>query len=196
MTIRIVRGMLGDQSATISFLGITSEGASAASYKKEVSDFTAEVGIDTVFVRVVDNALTENNGSTTYELENTHYTEFLDSQGNSFSGAQDVVDFLNNQKTGIVTSVYNSTRVPYRVSGLPVDTVNVSVNTQFSFTASLQRAVSYYWDEATFPNGVEVSRFDRRKISGIITQTGTYNIQFEAVNRIGSYNTSVDIIVS
>lgn len=190
MTIRIRKGLLGNESPAIAFIGITSEETSSASRLLEADSITPEVDGDNV--NLIDDWLSENNGDTTYDFFGIHYNEFLDLDDNTFSSAVGVASYINDIKVGVVTAMYIRRSTPLVAN----DTINTTVGAAFTYNASLIGAVSYYWDETTFPNGVDVSRYDRRKISGIITQAGTYTIGFDAVNRIGARSTSVDIIVS
>lgn len=192
MTIHIRRGILGDQSPSIAFIGITSDNTSSAKHLHEATSIDAEVG-DNDRVNIIDLALTENNGGNkTYDIFGAHYNEYRDLDGAPFSSAVGVVTYINDLKAGIVTTMYLARSLPL---GSP-DTVNVSVGDTFTYNASKTRGVSYFWDETSFPNGVAPSPYDRRRITGIITQTGTYTINYEVANGLGTRITSVNIVVS
>ena len=192
MTINIRRGLLGEQSPAIAFVGLTSDKISSASYLKNVDTITAEIG-DGDTVNIIDEALSLNNGGgKTYELFGAHYSEFRDVDGAPFSDPVGVVSYISDLKVGIITAVYLQGSLPLPSN----DTVNATVGVQFSYDATKTRGVSYFWDESTFPNGVDVSRYDRRKISGIITQTGSYTIDFDVANGLGTRPFTVEVVVS
>ena len=193
MTIQIVRGMRGSQSASIAFVGLSSNKISSAKYMHEANAITASVGSNDT-VDIVDDQLSLNNGGTsTYDLHGVHYSEYRDLDGNTFSSAVGVVSYIEDLQVGIHTALYLRRSLPHTHVPQPV---NATGNVQFSYDATKTRGVSYFWDESTFPNGVTVSSYDQRKISGIITQTGSYNIVYEVANGLGTVQTSVNIIVS
>ena len=182
---------MGNESPSIAFIGVTSDRTSSATYLHQADAITPEVDGDNV--NIIDEWLTANNGGgIIYDLYGVHYSEYRDIYGNAFSDPVGVASHINEITAGIVTAMYIRRSLPLGDS----HTVNTTVGTPFTYNAVYTGGVSYYWDEASFPNGVDVSRFDRRKISGIITQTGTYTINFDVVNRIGTRSTSVDIVVS
>lgn len=192
MTIRIKRGILGEQSPYIAFVGVTSNNTSSAKYLHEANSFSAEAFNDEV--NIIDDILSINNGGgDTYDMFAVNYSEFRDIEGNQFSSAVDVVSYIESLQSGIVTATYLRQILPVTSSG---DTFNATANVEFTYDATKVRGVSYFWDGATFPNGVSVSIYDQRKITGIITETGSYNISYEIANGLGTVQTSVNIIVS
>ena len=193
MTIKITRGILGTQSPSIAFVGVSTDNISSAKYLHEANSITASVGANDT-VDIVDDKLSLNNGGgQTYDLFGVHYSEYRDLDGNPFGSAVGVVSYIQNLQVGIVTAMYLRRSLPL-TSGS--NTVNTSVDTEFTYDATQTRGVSYFWDGTTFPNGVSVSTYDQRKIVGIITQTGSYDINYQVANGLGTVSTSVNIIVS
>jgi len=193
MTIQIVRGLRGDQSSSIAFVGVSSDKISSAKYLHEANAITARVGVNDAVDIVDDRLSTNNGGGTTYDLHGVHYSEYRDLDGNTFSSAVGVVSYIEALQVGIATAMYLRRSLPLTIAG---DTFNVTANVEFTYDATKTRGVSYFWDGSTFPNGVSVSVYDRRKLTGIITETGSYNISYEVANGLGTVQTSVEIIVS
>ena len=192
MTIRIIKGLMGDLSASISFIGVSSDQSSSASMALQADSLTVFTGANDT-INIVDDHLSENNGGgITYDQHGIHYSEYRASDGSPFGSADDVVTHIQDLQAGIVSATNLRKSLPIAQNS----TVNTPVNVAFNFDATLTRGVSYFWDESSFPNGVSVSLFDRRKISGIITQTGTYTIDYEVGNGLGTIATSVDINVA
>ena len=54
MTIQIVRGLRGDQSSSIDFVGVSSDKISSAKYLHEANAITARVGLNDAVDIVVD----------------------------------------------------------------------------------------------------------------------------------------------
>lgn len=193
MTIQIVRGLRGNLSPNIAFVGVSSDNVSSPSHSHEANSITVLVGANDT-VNIVDERLSANNGGgKTYDLHGVHYSEYRDADGNPFGSAVGVVSYIEALQVGIMTAMYLQRSLPLISSP---DTVNATANVSFTYDASKTRGVSYFWDGTTFPNGVSVSPFDHRKISGIITQTGSYNVSYEIVNGLGTVQTSVNIVVS
>ena len=192
MTIRIKRGLLGDQSPCIAFVGVSSDNTSSAKYLHEADAFRVEVSGDNI--HIIDDVLSINNGGgDTYDMFGVNYSEFRDIEGNQFSSAVDVALYLESLQSGITTAMFLRRSLPLTPIG---NTFNVTADVEFTYDASKVRGVSYFWDSATFPNGVSVSVYDQRKIIGIITETGSYNVSYEIANGLGTIQTSVEIIVS
>jgi len=193
MTIQIIRGLQGIQSSSIAFVGVTSDNTSSAKYLHEANAITASVGSNDTVDIVDDRLSTNNGGGITYDLFGVHYSEYRDIDGNTFNSAVGVVSYIQAIQVGIETAMYLRRSKPLTISG---NTLNATANIEFEYDASKIRGVSYFWDGSTFPNGVSVSVYDQRKISGIITETGSYNIEYEVANGLGTVQTSVNIIVS
>ena len=196
MSIQISKGILGDLSPFISFRGRASDGTSATSTANKINSITIDYNSeDSDYVDVIDDNLSTNNNHTTYELYKVHYSDWLDVDGNSFGTAQNVIQYVQQLVIAAEDRITFSQTTAHRASGIP-ETVNASVGIAFTYNANYNNAVSYFWDEASFPAGVDVSRYDRRRISGIVTQTGTYTIDFQIANHNGTVPTSVIIDVT
>ena len=197
MTIQIHRGILGTLSPLIIFTGKTSDDTSAANGANRISAISVQYNIDDAdYVDIVDNQATSSNGGhTTFELLKVHYSEWEDGDGNSFGSATNVVQYIEQQIVQSQNEITFSQTHPHTVTGLP-ETVNASVGVAFTYNANYYNGISYFWDEASFPAGVEVSRYDRRRISGIVTQTGTYDIEFQVTGHNGTSLTKVIVDVT
>ena len=192
MTIQITRGPQGSRSPVISFVGTASDGTSSADVFNNVFNITAIVNIaDTDRVDVYNNNLTATAGETIYVIRGVSYTDWIDENGNTFDSAIDVVAYINNQATESVTNLIN--RVSSPIGGGQV--VTVGVNSSFEYKAQYQGGAGFYWSESSFPPNVEVSRYDRRKISGTISSTGSYVIDYEVANVNGITSSFVTINV-
>jgi hypothetical protein len=195
MAIQISRDILGDSSPYIYFKGVTSDGTTATRITNNVS--TISIGLnaeDADYIDIIDDDLTFSNTDTTYELYKVHYSEWLDSDGFDFGDADAVVDYINAEITSAITGITGiiSLATPRTVNQ---DLLVVPANTAFTYDATYSNGIGYYWDEATFPAGVEVSRYDQRILIGTITQSGTYVINFEVSNRNGIVAANVNIQV-
>lgn len=170
MTIQIQRGPLGDQAVSIAFVGVSSEGSSSVSVVNNINNIEAQVSIDPDKVDIVDlNATANNGGTTTLELTSVHYTDWRDVDNNTFSSATEVVDHIVDLKDTFVK--LNTQRV---ISAGSSTTVSFASSTPFEYTARFDNALEHYWNENDFHSTVSVSTFDHRKISGIVTVSGTY----------------------
>ncbi len=193
MAIKIRRGLYGDTSPYIFFTGSSSNGNTAASVRNYIITVTAQLDpANSDNVQVKDLYLSEGNGYDTFEVQSTPYTEWVDHEDNPFASAVEVVDYINLSISQGVDQVDDLTATP-RV-GAGSSSYGVIVNNLFTLDAALDLGVSYFWDETTFPNGVEVSRYDRRKVSGIITEAGTYTLAYEVINLNGITSTTIDIV--
>ena len=196
MAIQIKRGILGSLSPFIIFEGITSDNTAATNGVNRINGITAQYNTDDAdYVDIVDDRLTTANNYTTYELYKVHYDEWEDIDGNSLGSAENVIQYIEQQISSSQDEIsfYHSTG--HSLLGIP-ETVNASVGVAFTYNANYNNGVSYFWDEDSFPAGVEVSRYDRRKISGIVTQTGSYTINFQVANHNGTVPTSVIVDVT
>ena len=170
MTIQIQRGPLGDQAVSIAFVGVSSEGSSSVHVVNNINNIEAQISADPFKVDIVDLNATENNGGvTTLELTSVHYTDWRDSEGNSFGNAGNVVDHIVDLKDRFVK--LNTQRI---VSAGSSTTVSFASSTPFEYTARFDNVFEHYWNENDFHSTVSVSTFDNRKISGIVTVPGTY----------------------
>lgn len=197
MAIQIHRGILGTLSPLIIFTGRTSDNISAVNGANRIGSISVQYNIDDAdYVDIVDNHATSGNGGhTTFELLKVHYSEWEDGDGNSFGSAMNVVQYIEQQVVQSQNEIALSQANPHTLTGLP-ETVNASVGVAFTYNANYYNGISYFWDEASFPAGVEVSRYDRRRISGIVTQTGTYDIEFQVTGHNGTSLTKVIVDVT
>lgn len=192
MAIQITRGPRGDGSPIISFVGQDSIDQQAADRFSFVQSITPQVNpLDANAVDVVDTSSTLTNGYPTYLLSGVDYTEWLDRDGNSFSSALEVVTYIQDQIGGTISILEDKILAPLAIS----TTINVSANTPFEFDASREGGCGYFWDNNGFPPEVEVNPLDRRKISGIMTVTGLYAVQYEVANVNGITSSTVYINV-
>ena len=195
MTIQITRGILGDLSPYIFFTGRASDNTSSANVKNNIDSITVDYNTDdTDYIDIIDDIMTINNNHTTYEVYKVHYSEWLDADGNFFGDAAAVVDYINDEIAASASSITseNSLAQP-RIGGQ--NFILASLNAPFTYDATHINGIGYYWDESSFPTGVEVSRYDRRKLNGTIGQVGIYNINLEISNRNGILPASVTIQV-
>jgi hypothetical protein len=195
MTIQITRGILGDLSPYIFFTGRASDNTSSANVKNNIDSITVDYNTDdTDYIDIIDDIMTINNNHPTYEVYKVHYSEWLDADGNSFGDAAAVVDYINDEIAASASTITgeNSLAQP-RIGGQ--NFILASLNAPFTYDATHINGIGYYWDESSFPTGVEVSRYDRRKLNGTISQVGTYIIDLEISNRNGILPTNVTIQV-
>jgi len=196
MAIQIHRGILGTHSPLILFTGSASDGTSSANGVNRINGISLQYNTDdTDYIDVIDDDLSTNNNHTTFDVYKVHYSDWLDIDGNSFGTAENVIQYIEQQITASQDRISFSQATAHLASGIP-ETVNASVGIAFTYNANYNNAVSYFWDEASFPAGVDVSRYDRRRISGSISQVGTYTIDFQIANHNGTVPTSVIIDVT
>ena len=196
MAIQIHRGILGDVSPFIIFTGSTTDNTTAVNIVNRTRTTTAQYNIDDGdYVDIVDEAATINNNHTTFELYKVHYSEWLDADSNTFGSAENVIQYIEQRIEASEAAIEFAQSAAHTLNGIP-DTVNASVGIAFTYNANYYNGVSYFWDEDSFPVGVEVSRYDRRRISGIVTQTGSYTINFQVANHNGTVPTSVIVDVT
>ena len=140
---------------------------STAEYIYNAAYITAvQSGIGATHVNIKNVPLSETNGYDTYEIANSHYSEWRDNDGNSFASALEVVNYIN-EYAGIATQV-----LPAPIVGL---ITTVTVNQEMDpFYATHDRSGGYFWDPTTFPPGVEVASYDARVLTGTPTATGTF----------------------
>ena len=195
MPIQIKRGIFGDSSPYIFFTGSTNDGDSPATQKNYILDIAVGINsIDPNSIDIIDNPLTVSAGTTIYNFQQYHYNNFIDENGNAFASALDLENYINNQIADSLSNLQRLQEYPNCHHHTTTHTTPVGVAFTYSAT-NYHNGIGFFWDESSFPPGVEVSRFDRRKISGIITQTGSYDILFDVVNQNGISSTSVEIIV-
>lgn len=196
MAIQIHRGILGTYSPLILFTGKALDGTTSANGTNRINGISVQYNTDDAdYVDIIDDSLTTSNNHTTFDVYKVHYSEWLDVDGNSFGSAENVVQYIEQQITASQDRISFSQATAHTLTGIP-ETVSASVGVAFTYNANYYNGVSYFWDEASFPSGVEVSRYDRRRISGIVTQTGSYTINFQVANHNGTVPTSVIVDVT
>ena len=193
MTIRIARGPRGDASPFLFFYGSTSNGSSAPNEPKLVSNILASVNLDDPNgVDVTDSYASIGAGNPIYDILDAPYDEWEDLEGNTFASASDVVNYINTLATTMTDNVITRISAPVSASS----TITVSQNAQFTHSVYQNGVTGYFWDPGAFPNGVSVLEGDRRKITGIITQTGSYTLPYEAgsISGITSNILTIDVV--
>ena len=193
MTIRIARGPRGAASPFLIFYGSTSNSASSTNTVNLVSNIFAAINASNANgVDVVDNYASLGAGVPVYDVLDAPYDEWEDLDGNTFASATDVVNYINTLLTDMENAVITRISAPVSTSS----TITEAVNTPFTHSIQQDGVTGYFWDAAGFPNGVSVVEGDRRKISGIITQTGSYTINYEAasISGITSNILTIDVV--
>ena len=190
MTIKIYRGPGGNNSPFISFVGLTTDLSRSSSNVNFVDNIRAELSADSDRINIVNQRATERSSTTIYELEDVHYTDWEDGAGNFFSDAGSVVSFINN-----VAYDFDS---PFdilmpRLSG--TDTFLLSANTPYDLPVVFESGVRYYWDPTNIPPGMDISRYDNRRLEGTPTTPGTYIIGLEVGSSYSNIQTTVTVIV-
>ena len=181
MTISIARGPRGADSPFLIFYGSTSNSSSPTDGVNFVSNITAAVnatnpnGVD-----ITNDLATAGAGTNVYEVFDAPYDEWRDLNDSSFSSAGEVVNYINTLTAERVDSINSR----YNFVGT-ASTIQVTQNVAFEHSVAQDYISGYFWREIDFPNGVEVSRYDRRIISGIITQIGLYDLTYEVANQSG-----------
>ena len=191
MTIKISFGLRGENSPFIAFLGISSIGQSSPSNLVSVSGINAgTTGSDLVNV---ENTFETGRGDTTfYELFHVHYSNFVDDNDEVFNDASEVADYINDKAELLEGNV------ALRFNRLNVGVTTIAASSGVAFTHSITDAglLSIFWDRDSFPSGVTVSPFDRRKVTGTISSVGVYYLLYEKANAVGISTSSLHIEVT
>ena len=138
-------------------------------------------------ISILNENLTVGSGVSIFLMKDIPYTRFMDSDGFDFANVGAAVSYIND------ASSVGTERLRETINSL---TYNVDVSQSFEYNALFHRASSYYWDESSFPAGVQVSAADNRKLYGTISSTGTYDIGLEVANYFGIKDETVTLIVS
>ena len=178
MTVRILGGPLAQVSPLVKFVGPA---------VREAVYLTSQIlaGIDAEDsdkVHVVDTARTTYEATTLYAVAATRYDEWIGENGETFSSALEVRDYINqltSDKTNAISRRFAD------ISAFGSEIVQVDINTPFKYDYFVEGAMGYFWREQDFPPGVSLSFHNMRSISGIITQAGVYDFQVEISNVIG-----------
>ena len=178
MAVHILGGPLGEASPLVKFVG---PGVREAVYL--TSQITAAVDpSDADRLHVVDDARTTAEGNTYYAVSSTHYSDWVGENSETFGTALDAVTYINDltfDKTEHITRRFGD------IGALGSQYLRVDQNVSFDYTYIVDGAFSYFWRETDFPSGVSLSSYDNRRISGVITQTGQYDLQVEITNVSG-----------
>ena len=140
----------------------------------------------------VENTFESGRSDTTvYELFNVHYSNFIDDNDEAFNDASEVADYINDKAELLAENV------SLRFSRLNVGFSTISVSSGVAFTHSVTDPglLSIFWNRDTFPSGVSVSPFDRRKITGTISSVGDYYLAYDKSNAVGITTSSLHIEV-
>ena len=192
MTIQITRDPRGDGSPIIAFVGSDTNDQQAADKFSFVQTITPQVNLlNPTRVDIVDTEGTLSGGIPRYVLQNVEYDQWLDRDSNPFASALDVVSYIQTEVANAVSILTTRGATPVAIT----TSIDVSVNTQFEFDGSHEGGCGYFWDRNGFPPQVQVNPLDRRKISGIMTVTGTFAVQYEVANVNGITSSTVYINV-
>lgn len=183
MAIRIRKGPSNGSSPFISFLGITADGVSCSSQYNLITNIDPQFNSsDPTAIDIVNLELTSQQGGTpVYELEGIPFDEWRDEDNLSFADANEVLLYIDNL---IDTTVGKINRISNSPAGIATVTTWVA-NTPINYQFKIDGAVSYYWNESTFPAGLSVSVFDNRIITGSVAAVGTYPLECEVANNVG-----------
>ena len=192
MTIKISFGLRGENSPFMGFIGISSTGQSSPSSIVSVDSITANVSVaNTNGVTIINSNIGENQDVIAYELHNVDYRDFRDDNNSSFISAESVVDYINTEIQLITDNIIlRYTKLPNTVGIL-----TVAQNVQFQYKLPDPGVLSIFWDESTFPSGVDVSHFDNRILHGTITTTGDYYLEYDKTNATGITTSTLHIEV-
>lgn len=192
MTIQIKRGLLGDRSLIISLAGSTADGTSSVDQWVRIDSLSVTYGVDPDTINVVDDNLTTTENTTMYYLHGVHYSEWLDTDGNTFPDSQSVVNYIQN----IINSANEYYNIVPRLSVGSTTEFNIPVNTNFSSKVEFDNAINYFWERSDFQGSVDVSRFDNRVITGIITTPALYEytLNVQTITGISSVSVYLNVV--
>lgn len=138
-------------------------------------------------ISILNENLTVGSGVSIFLMRDVPYTRFMDSDGVDFANVGAAVSYIND------ASSVGTERLRKTINSL---TYNITAGQSFEYNALFTRASSYYWDETSFPAGVQVSAADNRKLYGTISSTGSYYISLEVANYFGIKEETVTLVVS
>ena len=164
------------------FIGVSSEGQSSPSSIVSVDAITASVSAaNTNGINITNSNVGENQDGAAYELHNVDYRDFRGDNNSPFTSAESVADYINSEIQLITDNIIlRYTKLPNTVGIL-----TVAQNVQFQYKLPDPGVLSIFWDENTFPSGVDVSHYDNRIIQGIISTVGDYYLEYEKTNATG-----------
>ena len=175
------------------FIGVSSTGQSAPSSIIPVDSVAASVSIaNTNGVNITNERVGDNQGGlTAYELHNVDYRDFRGDNNSSFTSAEAVADYINTEIQLIQDNIIlRYTKLPNTVGIL-----TVAHSVQFQYKLPDAGILSVFWDETTFPSGVDVSHFDNRILNGTITTPGDYYLEYDKTNATGITTSTLHIEV-
>lgn len=175
------------------FIGLSSTGQSSPNSLIAVDSVSANVSAaNTNGVNIINDRVGENQGGIiAYELHNIDYRDFRGDNNSSFISAESVVDYINTEIQLIKDNIIlRYTKLPNTVGIL-----TVAHDVQFQYKLPDPGILSLFWDESTFPPGVDVSHFDNRIINGTITTTGDYYLYYDKTNATGITTSTLHIEV-
>ena len=190
MPLYISQGHTGDNSIFFHIEGTDSNGQACAKHLLSIYSTRAQINAslpDTV--DIVDEAASYSDPSsnTVVDLFAAPYQDFRSTTNTSFASALDVVNYINT----LVTSHQNKVGEFVGVASHTTGVTTIPVNVPFNHTIDAPGGVAYFWNETSFPPGLTLSAFDRRKIVGTPTQVGSYSINVEVRNQAGILSTTV-----
>ena len=175
MAIKITPGPAGPGASVIIFDGTSADGNMSVNIVNHRARVQARVNIDDAdLVEIVDLVSRNSSGVQLLDVQPTHYDQWLDEDDNTFQNAGDVVGYIDGLRLSYIAEAIQ------RRSAQLVSPIGITTDSGESFEVTVAGTSygSIYWDESTFVSGVEVSAYDRRKISGTISSTGTYNFGY------------------
>lgn len=175
--IRIVRNPL---TLAIQFIGVTTNTEDPFGKR-----FTASPSGNNI--NVLNENMSVGSGVSIYTLRDVPYTDFLDAEGNAFGSVAETANYINNAAS------VGTLRFPQSSVGLAI---TVASGNAFEYEARYDRGTSYYWDNVTFPTGVDVSSGDSRKLEGTVNTPGTYFISLEVANFFGITTSTITLNVT
>ncbi len=194
MAIRIKKGPSNGSSPLLSFLGVSVDGNSASSQFNLITNILAQVNSqDNTRVDIVNLDLTAQNGTQILELASVSFDDWLGDQNETFTTAQEVVDYINIE---VIAQTIAKLEIVTNTATANSGIVTVGAGVTFSYKANGTGGIAYYWNELDFPPGVWVSTYDHRVISGVVTTPGNYIINYEIANQVGITSTVLDLVVT
>lgn len=190
MPLYIVQGPTGDNSIFFGIEGTDSNGQSCAKHALSIYSTRAQINAslsDTVDIVDETASFSDPSSHTVVDLFAAPYQDFRSVTNTSFASALDVVNYINN----LVVEHQNKIREFVGLATHTPSVVNAPLNVPFTYTVDAPGGVSYFWNETSFPPGLTLSSFDRRKIVGTPTQVGSYSINVEIRNQAGILSTTV-----
>lgn len=183
MAIKITPGPTGPGASVIIFDGVSADGQGSVNIVNHRARVQARISsLDPDLVEVVDLLQRNSAGGEILDVSGVHYDQWLDADDNTFQNAGDVVGYIDGLRLSFIATRLAALATP-RIGNVEI---LVGVGSSFELAVEGTSYGAIYWDESTFVPGVEVSRYDRRKISGTISSTGVYNFGYTLSNINGN----------